>query len=252
MDDIPNALTEMHAAGVMRAVASTLDCAAVVVAVVSATPTSIIDLTLGRLRRGLRDRVLSQRVTEAKDFEKAAHDLLETALTSSGPPGWLDWALDLRNMYVHRGRRLSMDEVNLSASLVDARGRPVPRVSVTQRLPSSPSRSDMEVFRDYRAMQPLLPEAASSTLHGIVATAVRFVDAIAHGLHETWQRRRARPSVEQPPQQWPERTFEDDIFTGYEPGSAQFDPRAFQGSPVFVKRMMAAAMFDGVRDRVWK
>lgn len=253
LDEVDAALVDLHAAGVLRATGSTLDCAAVVAAVVAACPVPLIDLGFRSLRNGVAQRIQSSRVALNREYEAALSAALQRCYDELGPPGWLDWAIDLRNLFVHRGRRTSIDETNVTSLLLDQRGQKIPKVEILRRLPRSPARSDMEMFRDFAVSSPVLCESASVTLGGLVASLSSVVEALAATLLSIWATRKAAPNgVEQPTQQWPSRTFDDERFAGYFPDSLPFNPTSFHTSPAMSIRMKTAAMLDGQRESIWK
>jgi hypothetical protein len=86
----------MHQAGLIRGIASALDCLAGVIIGVAALPQSILKADFKQARAVLArvDGTASAGAEAQADF--AAQ--LEAAIAAAGPLGWLDWTLDLRNM----------------------------------------------------------------------------------------------------------------------------------------------------------
>ena len=102
LDQLTPDLVRVHYAGIVRALASALDCLAGVVIGVAALPISILRADFDKARAKLK------RIAPANDGEKMQAQfaaMLEAGIAAAGPPGWLDWTLDFRNMLVHRGRR---------------------------------------------------------------------------------------------------------------------------------------------------
>src|SRR5438105_6959397 len=104
LDQLAPELIRIHYAGIIRALASALDCLAGAVIGVTALPMSILRADFGKVRAVLGKIPGTANDGAKKQAQFAAR--LEAAIAAAGPPGWLDWTLDLRNMLVHRGRRL--------------------------------------------------------------------------------------------------------------------------------------------------
>jgi hypothetical protein len=195
----------------------------------------------------------ADRSDEGKALQADLRERLEHAIRGSGPPGWMAWATDFRNMLVHRGRRTVVSQIIPEPSpIVDLAGRPIVRSRVIPQLPKDPGRSEVEVML-HRANALVLPEAASDTLAGIRDSTVRLVREIIGELIGIWRRRRATPALlSQPKAQWPEGASEETTgFEGYRPGSMEYDPAAIIASPSFRPRVLAAALSDDMRHR-WR
>jgi hypothetical protein len=102
-DELPHVAANLHVAGVFRAVGSALDCLAGTLIGVAALPRSIVKADFSATRRWL---TLHGRIHHVEWEQLGGH--LESVIDEAGPDGWLDWAIDMRNMLVHRGRRLTM------------------------------------------------------------------------------------------------------------------------------------------------
>ena len=249
-DDLPAALIDLHAAGFLRAIGSTLDCAAVAAAVVSAMPTDLITLSFRRLLGFAKERAASR---HKPPLEALLNVKLQTLVSDCGPSGWADWVSDLRNVYVHRGRRIDMNEVATDHFLLDRHGNHIPSYRLCPRLPAAPERSDVEALRDFHAEAPVLPEGAAETMNGILRSTVQFTDGCGKILHDLWElRKRDFALVEQPPTQWNvRRPLPTHSFRGYTENPKPVDPGAFTVNPVVTRRMQAAGLFDGAREVIW-
>jgi hypothetical protein len=234
----------MHEVGVIRALASALDCLAGVVIGVAALPQSILKADFGKARRKLQKIDGSWNVGENI---QAFAVRLETAIADAGPRVWLDWTLDFRNMLVHRGRRL---EHGSYRPIEPIRYGPngYPRARRASHLPRDPGRSDVEVFLDTR-WNFVLHEDEQQTLEGLVNSTGNLLEMVATELFELWRWRRAHAAdLRQPADQWPEvASTESRLFNGYAPGSINFNPDNGSIHPITARRLRAAALDDSTR-----
>ena len=159
-DELPLKLSALHTAGFFRALGGTLDCLGATIIGVSALPVAILTSDLKRARQAFP----SDPCTEGAALQLNLSKTLERAIGSFGPPGWLEWATDFRNMLVHRGRRADIGEFLPEPSpILDSRGRTIIRTRTIQRLPRDPGRSEIEVLL-HRANALVLREQARDTL----------------------------------------------------------------------------------------
>ena len=103
LEELSGEMVVMQIAGMARAISGALDCLAGTVIGVIAIPTPILTADLGRILKYLA------RVGQGTTGERAQADFYRNfseVIASVGPDGWLPWALDFRNMLVHRGRRI--------------------------------------------------------------------------------------------------------------------------------------------------
>lgn len=173
-------------------------------------------------------------------------------MTEGGPGGWLEWAIDFRNMLVHRGRRAEAWQIIPRESpILDSRGRPILRAETIQHLPEDPARSEVEVLLGGKEL--VLAENAQATLEGILASATHVVASICGDLVSLWRQRRTDPDLlRQPPSQWKKgASARSTGFAGYRPGSTPYDPGLLMASPLFARRLLGAALDDAHRD-LWE
>jgi hypothetical protein len=102
LDQLAPEFVRFHYAGIVRALASALDCFAGVIIGVAALPMSILRVdfvgaraTLNRIRGATNDGKMQAQFAAR----------LKAGIAAAGPLGRLDWTQDFRNMLVHRGRR---------------------------------------------------------------------------------------------------------------------------------------------------
>jgi len=134
LDQLSPAFVRIHYAGIVRALASALDCLAGVVIGVAALPINILFADFARARDKL-SKINSADSDGAKAQAQFAAQL-EASIAAAGPPGWLEWTLDFRNMLVHRGRRLELGQfIPKTPVLYGADAQPVWRARRVNHLP---------------------------------------------------------------------------------------------------------------------
>jgi len=220
---------------------------------VAALPVEIVRVDLLGDRRGVRKCL--QRTAQRPDAHRVhryLHERLEAAIGAAGPPGWLDWLIRLRNMYVHRGRRLVLRELRPLPGLYGPDGRRLVRTQVLPLLPSAPDRTDIEAFAGYLlgGPPPVLTERASTTCRGLIESTVRLVIPLATALLKVWRARRANPDLlPQPRKQWPTPARAvPHGFVGYTPGADPYNPTELRAGDVLIGRLRAGAVDDAHRE----
>jgi hypothetical protein len=250
LEEVGLQMARLHYAGVARALSSALDCIAAVTVGVAALPTNILRTDLGKVRESLK-RQSSPNGNDGQEHRSQLALAFESLVSESGPPGWIEWTLHFRNMLVHRGRRLEIGQfVPRTPSLLDARGRPIPRLRAVTHLPKDPGRSEVEVFLGPdRPSSPILTEDAEQTLTGLIRSAAKFAEGTGAALLGLWNWRRDNPTaLLQPAAQWPlGASMATTGFAGYAPGSYTYTPSMFMSHPVVLKRLRAAALDDRSR-----
>jgi hypothetical protein len=250
LEELGIQILRMHVVGVARAVAGALDCLAGTIIGVIAVPQPILKADFDRVRRHFRKLTTNVR-SEGERVQATFADKLEHLINLAGPPGWLDWELEFRNMLVHRGRRIELGQfIRREPMLYGPSGEPIPRIRVVTHLPRDPGRSDVEVLREPSRVS-VLAEDADQTLKGLLKSTKSLIDGVASALLEVWNWRRAHPSsLTQPKEQWPEGVSTKSTgFPGYAPGFYQFNPDLGMTHPVIARRMGAAALYDESRSQ---
>lgn len=247
--ELPAELYWMHVTGVMRAVGSTLDCIGGVAVGVAGLKRDILTADLDRVF-AVADGLTGTDPGAA--FQARLIAELAAALDKAGPPGWWRWASQYRNMLVHRGRRTRKSGGHIIESpIVNAAGRPVPRLRSFPLLPRDPSRSDVEVML-HLGDADHLTEDGLTTLTGILASTTAAARACASILQVAWQERRATPSlILQPREQWRHVKTSAAPFAGYAPGTVGTSFRQLHVAPTAVRRLRAAALTTDLADK-WK
>ena len=225
------AIAGIHRVGLVRALASALDCLAGVIIGVAALPRNIFRADFQRTRRALKNTSLAQK---QKDFASN----LEGKIVAAGPAGWLDWTFDYRNMVVHRGRRLELGQ-RVPGSVYTAHGtRSACRVT---HLPRDPARSEVEVFLD-SPQALILTEEEEVTLSGLLQSTTSLLEATAEDLCDLWCWRKQNPTaLPQPKEQWEEPSRAATAFNGYAPGTHPLDASAAVVLHPTLKRRFCAA-----------
>ena len=251
-EELSSHMMRLHIVGCVRALAGALDCMAGTIIGVLALPTSILKADF-RSVRGLLEKMAAAASTEGERVQASFAVELERLISSAGPEDWLDWALDFRNMLVHRGRRIELGQyIPRTPALYGPDGRPVPRARVVNHLPRDPGRSDVEVFLE-PSNTLVLTEDAEQTLGGLLKSTKSLIEGTAQELTDVWNWRRAHAkSLPQPKAQWPKGPSTEAVgFSGYAPGSFKYSPDMMMTHPVIFQRIRAAALDDESRVQ-WK
>jgi len=253
MDDITDAMTELHIAGFFRAAAAALDCLGIAMIGALGLPTPILSGSMGAaLNAGnkMRADVAKGRLasTAGTNLQLAAVSHCGQALSDSGPDDWHGWTKQMRHMYAHRPRRLVLSQVTPQPlSLVQSSGYPYLRSSQDYLLPRDPSRCDIDVLVDAGTPERLvLSETAETTIRGVLSSLTKACESIARGLRRVWAVRTARTDfIHQPAAQWPPADSQRKTnFDGYASGS--FIPKvdALMLPGTTQPRFEAAAVLD--------
>lgn len=240
-DDLARRMATLHTVGFFRALVGALDCLGASIVGVLALPISITRADLKKARATLRK---SPNSIHAGFLTK-----LEDCLITSGPTGWVDWSIDLRNMVVHRGRRVHITQVvPRQVSLLGPDSKIIPRSTIAEHLPSDPCRSQVEAFLD-STRSPVLTEHAEGTLRGALSSTIDFIKKSARELNEIWALRRRNPTLLiQPMENWPIFPETNQTgFTGYKPGSTPYTPQEWRAHPDIHKLFTAGALSDDLR-----
>jgi hypothetical protein len=247
-EDALERLEDLHIVGTVRALSGALDCLGAALIGVLALPSNLLKSDLGKAQSAMT--ALQANGSEARSKQIEARTAFEASISGSGPVGWLDWVIALRNMLVHRGRRLSFSQlVPREPVRRNWMWRRVIRVRVVHQLPRDAGRSDIEVFLDDQP--PVLTEDAPETVKGILRSTHELVERASQVMLEIWEWRRQNPAgLPQPRAQWPAgRALQAISFQGYAEGTFPYDPSLLTSNLVLHRRMRAAALPDPVRHK---
>lgn len=243
-------LGPLHATGAIRALASAMDCLAGVIVGTVGLPVNIVRADWSDLEK-IAARTNSGLLSEQMSVTTTALD----AVGSAGPSGWLDWLLDMRNMLVHRGRRLVTYNIrDLGAgNLIVAVPSPIDAVVADYLLPSDPQSTDADVWRLLGPDQSLLTEPAGLTIAECVRSVKAVIESVAGAATELWAARKLAPTlIEQPERQWPTVVAASSTsFRGYSPGASPVIAGTFSTGPESVDRLVAAGVTGNNKRIVW-
>lgn len=228
--------TQLHVAGMLRAVASTSDClGALAVGVLGlsseaggrgeARAYKILFADYGTLERWERNALPRIAGGRARDFQRDAVAAVRAAFQSE-PPGWFQWARQYRNTFMHRGRRQQSWHQDIGL-----------------RLPRSPECSEMHSLILSGTYPGCLDESAEVTLRGVFVRTESAVTSACGTLLAAWRQRRAEPTlIQQPIEHWPDIGPERSSgFDGFAPRELPHTPTAVV-SPSQVHRMLSGAI----------
>lgn len=250
LDVLASEQPQASADALITSLSSALDCMAGVIVGVAALPIKIKTAGFQNSRSYLRDVNNRRAGDSSADCASVPSLDLGDMINKCGPPGWVEWMLHYRNMLIHRGRRILVN--NPSAESVILAPDEIPaRWSVNPHLPNHPGLTEVEAF--LTANDPsslLLTERAHVTLKGLSSSTIELVELIASRLLVIWKSRREQPEAMPQPltRQWNAPTERDwSAFPGYDPGSDPVSPEALTLNPKFGKRLSAAALLDHQR-----
>jgi hypothetical protein len=259
LDELSREMVVMHIAGMARALSASFDCLAGVIVGVIAIPTPILTAGLdGKIWKFLAKS--GRGTTDGEKVQAEFYRKFSEVIASAGPDGWLQWALDFRNMLVHRGRRLENGQfVPKEPQLYGPDGQRLLRARRLTYLPRNPSMSDVEVWRA-APMKPIrdplealvLTEDAAQTLGGLLDSTKAMISETAKLLVEVWKWRRANPQIlTQPAEQWPKgaATTPASVFQGYAPRLRDLSSSIASAHPIVERRFLAASLDDATRSQ---
>jgi len=240
----------LHAAGAIRALASAMDCLAGVIIGVAGLPTNIVKADWSHISKSSL-----KSTTAALSAQYSMISSAIDAVDAAGPPGWLDWLLGMRNMLVHRGRRLVTYNIRPLGGgvLTVAVQSPVEALIAEYLLPNDPQSTDADVWRLLGPDQCLLTERAGLTIAGCVRSVKLVVESVAEAASVLWQQRKLSPTfINQPEKQWPlVASMAAASFNGYSPGASPVAAGAIETGPESVDRLIAAGVTAKDRGTVW-
>lgn len=249
IDDLVNRMEGLHLCGFFRSIGSSLDCLGAVIIAVLGLDTSLRHSSIDSAERTLL--AIKDDGSPGTALQIEFRDFFEDVKKSSGPEDWLEWADQYRNMFVHRGRRLTHNQIiPREPRLFDSLGVWIPRANSTLHLAKYPDKSDAEALIK---LDMLLNEDADVTLSGIFRSTRELEETTCSRLLSIWHTRRANPSlIEQPQTQWIQKRLKRCTFSGYDPNAEENPTDVSTGHPVMFKRLLAASADDGHRDNTWK
>ena len=165
----------------LRAWGSALDCVGGCLVGVAGLPSSLVRADMDTARRSLARNSPGNQVLEQLQAD------LEQAEATSGPAGWRDWLLGMRNTVVHRGRRTVTWSNNVDATGVTDFGL---------RLPVAPDLTEVNaVIQAGGVMAATFTAPAVGLLDELSKTVGSYVTEACRVLAELWRKRRADPGL---------------------------------------------------------
>lgn len=246
IDDLPNKLEDMHICGFFQSIGSSLDCIGAVIIGVLGLSKSIRKADIQIARNHLKE--LSTVSTTPKE-QINFYSFLESSITDSGPEDWLEWAIQYRNMFIHRGRRIMHNQLlPCDIVLYDSHNQRILRMTSTQHLALHPAKSDVEALIKE---QSILNEDADITLKGIFNSCKELEERICEHLVVIWQERRNNKLIiEQPSSQW-DTKIRPCKFSGYKSDSTPIKTTKLIVNPIIGVRIRSASLDDTNRS-LWE
>lgn len=232
-----------HVAGFFRAAGSALDNVGGIVVGVTGLRTSIVRAAWTDLKVTETLPVGSAPVGHGCHLQVTVVDGVRDGL-KTGPNGWSDWTMDLRNTLVHRASRLAL-------SISDSRRAD----GFLRPLPRHPAQTQTEsMARTERFGRDIVPEHAADTMAAILSCLIEVVSNTATACVSAWDTRRGNPTlILQPSQQWARLAQgRESTFGGAHPISLPKIKQGFMAmNPTTATRIKAARVLD--EDRApWK
>ncbi|MER6589668.1 hypothetical protein [Micromonospora chalcea] len=160
------------------------------------------------------------------------------------PSGWLTWALDMRNVMIHRAHRFELRRFYRRSQRDE--------LQYVLHLPKNPQLTDAEAFVLGEQPQDLLLwEHAGTTMSGVLDNLIGAATQTVDLLYDIWQRRRNDPALlAQPDAQWkkvyPERR-DLSLFGGFGAEVAPVGNEQVHVPPATARRLRAAKLLDSGR-----
>jgi hypothetical protein len=240
IDDLPNYISKLHIAGLVRALGSSLDCFASLIVGVAAISLDIVKADFRTVRNYSKSK---------NPLQKHIIGELDNCMKVSGPEGWLDWLIDFRNMLVHRSRRLVYGKYAQKSILYDPENKKIKFIEATLILPSRPCLTEIDAWRNNES--PWLTESAHITLQAIKQSTESMIAKMSIELLKLWKKRRDNPNLlPQPEGQW-KRSRPQTTFNGYSPNTCVIKEGKMAVSPKELHRFRAAAL-DSDSEDIWK
>jgi hypothetical protein len=215
-DDLLPVWEQAAIAGMVRALGSALDCLGACIVGVAALPTDIVRADLGKARLAMK-----KEAGPAEEVSGVAA-VLDSAIESAGPSGWLDWLIATRNMVVHRGRRITA----MNGDIKRSPGASSATIELVRVLNSDPGLTEVDAWLAHGGyFSTLLKEPAETTLRGCLLSTATAIESTCACLIDLWQLRRAQPNrIRQPEAQCaPPKSRPIESFRGYAPDPSLLD-----------------------------
>jgi hypothetical protein len=244
LDDLHSYMADLHLKGFLSSVCSAIDCLAAVCVGVMGLQTSLVKIGYPSLLNHLRD---NKDFAYANPKQKELLTVLESIEGEVGPNRWLTWLFDFRNMAMHRGRRITFNQIFPHPLSTIQK----PMAMAVPMLVSNPAVSEMESLKD--GVYEILSEKAEDTINDSLRFSIMFIEKVTAYLDAVWKERIDNPElIIQPKSQWKTiRSGSHNSFSGYRPGTISTKMDSANVHPSHVKRMRAASL-NGNDIKKWK
>jgi hypothetical protein len=232
-----------------RAAGSVMDNMAAATAVIGGIDIEVVErLTWPKLEGEMRAANQRGSLSPEQSTLLAAN---EASVTVAGPDGWLPWTLAMRNMLVHRPRRLWLVHLRTRR---DARGRII-GARLELLLPLDPASTDVEGMRGHNDIESaVILEPAENAMFGVLSSLTDTTKNMSINLSALYSNRAADPLlIIQPISQWRTNLIppvKTPFFRGYNPGATPLDVTSLLTGPDMQTRLAASAVFDS-RNTDW-
>ena len=236
--------THLHSDGLVVALCSALDCFAGTIVGVSALPIELKRADFRTVRTELQKIAAApQDQRKIRALQADLSSQVELQIGKNQPVDWLDWMRRYRNMLVHRGRPLGVEQVVPASHEVDpVRGV---RWKTETHLPLYPELSAVEADLVTERFGPeAVAENSGSVLQRLTRSVTELIDAVSQLLLDVWLERQQHPDTRmQPLSQW-KRTR---LSPGGGPAMRTEDLASITANPLLRERRRAAALDDEQR-----
>jgi hypothetical protein len=238
-DDLSYVRVEANLTGSLRAFASALDNIGACIVGVAGLPLPIVKTDLRQAKEKLQKRAASSARLRQLQAD------MNRAESAAGPTGWVPWLLAMRNMLVHRGRRI------MTCSVIQGTSGQIEDFVLV--LPRAPELTDIQgwVYAGGK-INSTFEASADLFLERLSRSTCSYVEEAGKILLDLWQERKADPAfISQPSEQWREPSGLINpvpAFTGYDLGLPPNELRGVGVADEVFNRMQAAHMIADVGD----
>jgi|GEM_PF-5379269 len=189
LNDMLRGLTLRRAvADFFDALGTALDCLAGVLVVVTRSPLSIQKADFGQLRSLDPDVKAKKFPAEIPDVQRQLWrergEALASAEQETGPEGWLDWSLEMRNALTHRGRVTNILRPRETSSRLVLPHTAVGYDFYLRRRPWLPEIEGLVAADDL--LDSILDEPAGQTIDGLHGALLAFAERLVGFAHQHW------------------------------------------------------------------
>lgn len=238
-----------HCVGFFRAIGSALDCMAALVIGICAIEKEIVTSGFSSID--------VKKLNAEKGVFSGCESFQKLLFIFSDDLSWIEYVSDLRNTYVHRSRRLHVEELKVvdeNPRLLSHRGFPILRSEIIRHLPAAPFLTDVETMGIYKGKNAYLNEDYLLTLDEAYKKTFELLSSISVTLPGIWSfRKDNKIRVSQCMFQWNTKRIVKRIKQNWFTGFVQKDPfhtsqAQISGEVAF--RMQSAGLTDE-KSKVW-